>query len=109
MSNYNNLIKLQKETLLSNCYANTTGSPHPVERAKGWTYSIEATGSADVTVDIEAYIGTSWYSIHQEVITTAGNYMVRDDEGHYEKLRAVTSSYSDGTINVYATGTTQSL
>ena len=106
---YSNLIKLQKETLLSNVSANTTGDPRTVERAKGWTYSIEATGSADVTVDIEAYIGTSWYSIHQEVITTAGSYMVRDDEGHYEKLRAVTSNYTDGTINVYATGTTQSL
>ena len=106
---YSNLIKLQKETLLSNCYSNTTGDPRTVERAKGWTYSIEATGSADVTVDIEAYIGSSWYSIHQEVISGAGNFMVRDDEGHYEKLRAVTSNYSAGTVNVYATGTTQSL
>lgn len=103
------LFKLQKETLLNSVTSATTGSSHPVERSKGWTYSIEATGSASVTVDIEAYIGTSWYSIHQEAISGAGNFMVRDDEGHYEKLRATTTSHSAGTVTVYATGTTKSL
>jgi hypothetical protein len=104
-----NLISLQKETLLNGVSTATTGSPHPVERAKGWTYSIEATGSASVTVDIEAYVGASWYSIHQEIISGAGSFMIRDDEGHYEKLRAKTTSHSAGTVTVYATGTTNSL
>jgi len=35
--------------------------------------------------------------------------MVRDDMGHYEKLRANVSAYTAGTHSVYATGTVDSL
>ncbi len=104
-----NLISLQKSLLLSEVTANTTGVGKPTERAKGWTFSITATGSANATVNIEAYVGASWYNIHEEVITSAGSFMVRDDEGHYESLRATVTNYSSGTFTVYATGTTNSL
>mgnify|MGYP003678429975 CR=1 FL=1 len=103
------LISLQKATLLSGVTANTTGTSKQTERAKGWTFSVDGSGSADATVSIEAYVGTSWYVIHEEVITGDGSFMVRDDEGHYEAMRARVSSYSSGTFSVYATGTTNSL
>jgi len=103
------IVSLQKNTLLNGVSANTTGGANGTEHAKGWTFSITATGSANATINIEAYVGASWYSIHEEAITSAGSFMVRDDEGHYEKLRAVVSGYSDGTFTVYATGTANSL
>ena len=103
------IVSLQKNTLLNAVTANTTGGANGTEHAKGWTFSITATGSANATINIEAYVGASWYSIHEEAITSAGSFMIRDDEGHYEKLRAVVSNYSDGTFTVYATGTANSL
>ena len=104
------VISLQKNTLMSGVTANTTGSSHGTEHAKGWTFSIVAESvSSGATVDIQAYVGANWYSIHEEVITATGAYMVRDDEGHYEKMRAKVSNYTDGTYTVYATGTANSL
>ena len=35
--------------------------------------------------------------------------MIRDDHGHYEKIRGNVSAWTDGTYNVYARGTTDSL
>ena len=104
------VISLQKNTLISGVTANTTGSSHGTEHAKGWTFSIVAESvSSGATVDIQAYVGANWYSIHEEAITASGAFMVRDDEGHYEKMRAKVSNYSDGTYTVYATGTANSL
>lgn len=104
------VISLQKNTLISGVTANTTGSSYGTEHAKGWTFSIIAESvSSGATVDIQAYVGANWYSIHEEVITASGAFMIRDDEGHYEKMRAKVSSYSDGTYTVYATGTANSL
>ena len=104
------VISLQKNTFLNGVTTNTTGSSHGTEHAKGWTFSIVAESvTSGATVDIQAYVGANWYSIHEEVITASGAYMVRDDEGHYEKMRAKVSSYTDGTYTVYGTGTSNSL
>lgn len=104
------VISLQKNTFLNGVTADTTGSGQGTEHAKGWTFSIVAESvTSGATVDIQAYVGANWYSVHQEVITASGAYMVRDDEGHYEKMRAKVSSYTDGTYTVYATGTANSL
>jgi hypothetical protein len=35
--------------------------------------------------------------------------MIRDDHGHYEKIRANISAYTSGTHSVYASGTVDSL
>jgi hypothetical protein len=60
-------------------------------------------------VDVEAYIGSGWRKIHSEAVTADGNVLVRDDHGHYQKIRANVSSYTDGTYSVFADGTTDSL
>jgi len=46
---------------------------------------------------------------HSEDVTADGAIMVRDDHGHYEKIRANLSARTDGTYSVFATGTTDSL
>ena len=55
------------------------------------------------TVDIEAWIGGAWHVIHSEDVSSVGSIMIRDDVGHYEKIRANISAYTAGTHSVYAT------
>ena len=80
------------------------------KRSKGWTFVIATESAGAATVDIEAYIGGAWHVSTQSIsISTEGSVMVRDDHGHYEKLRANVSAYTAGTHSVYATGTVDSL
>lgn len=60
-------------------------------------------------MDVEAYIGGAWRKIHSEAVTADGNVLVRDDHGHYEKIRANVSARTDGTYSVFADGSTDSL
>lgn len=103
------LRTLDKKTLLSDATSAGAGNPFGVERSKGWTFVIATTVAGTATVDIEAYIGGAWHVVHSQAVTTDGSVMIRDDHGHYEKLRANVSSYTSGTHSVYATGTTDSL
>ena len=104
------LISLQKNTLLDGVTAAGAGSPFSVERSKGWTFTIASTvTSSGATVDVEAYIGAAWRVIHSEVVTASGNTVIRDDHGHYEKIRGNVSAYTDGTYSIYATGSVASL
>jgi len=104
------LISLQKITLLDGVTAAGAGSSFSVERSKGWTFTIASTvTSSGATVDVEAYVGGAWRVIHPETVTASGNVVVRDDHGHYEKIRGNVSAYTDGTYSVFATGTTASL
>ncbi len=104
------LISLQKNTLLSAVTAAGAGSSFSVERSKGWTFTIVSSSvTSGATVDVEAYIGAGWRKIHSETVTANGNVMVRDDHGHYEKIRANVASRTDGTYSVFATGSTDSL
>ena len=104
------LISLQKNTLLDGVTAAGAGSSFSVERSKGWTFSIASTvTSSGATVDVEAYIGAAWRVIHSEVVTASGNTVIRDDHGHYEKIRGNVSAYTDGTYSIYATGSVASL
>ena len=104
------LISLQKNTLLDGVSAAGAGSSFSVERSKGWTFTIASTvTSSGATVDVEAYMGGAWRVIHSEAITASGNTVVRDDHGHYEKIRGNVSAYTDGTYSLIATGTTDGI
>ena len=104
------LRTLSKKTLLSSVTSTGAGNSFSVERSKGWTFVIASSSvSSGGTVDIEAYIGGAWYVVHSEVVIADGAVMVRDDHGHYEKIRANLSARTDGTYSVFATGTTDSL
>ena len=85
------------------------GTEVNVERDKGWTFVIETSVAGAATVDIEAWIGGAWRVVHSQSVSALGSVMVRDDHGHYEKLRANVSAYTAGTHSVYATGTVDSL
>ena len=106
------LRTLDKKTLLSSVTADGAGSAFSVERSKGWTFVIVSSSvTSGATVDIEAYFSDSsaWHVVHSQSVTGDGSVMIRDDHGHYEKIRAKVSSSVDGTYSVYATGTVDSL
>jgi hypothetical protein len=103
------LRTLDKKTLLSSATASGAGNSFSVERSKGWTFVIATTVAGAATVDIEAWIGGAWHVIHSESVSAQGSIMIRDDMGHYEKIRANISAYTSGTHSVYATGTVESL
>ena len=100
---------LDKKTLLSGATATGSGTEFQVERDKGWTFVVQTTVAGAATIDIEAYIGGAWFVVHSQDVTTTGAFMIRDDHGHYEKLRANVSAYTAGTHSVYATGSVDSL
>lgn len=104
------LRTLSKKTLLSSVTSTGAGSSFSVERSKGWTFVIVSSSvTTGGTVDIEAFIGGSWFVVHSQAVTADGAVLVRDDHGHYEKIRANLSARTDGTYSVFATGTTDSL
>jgi hypothetical protein len=103
------MISLEKKTLLDGVTASGAGSEFSVERSKGWTFIIQTTVTGAATVDIEAYIGGAWHVIHSQSASAVGSVMIRDDHGHYEKIRGNVSSYTAGTHSVFATGTVASL
>jgi hypothetical protein len=100
---------LDKKTLLLNGTSQAPGADFNVERDKGFTFVIATTALGAATVDIEAWIGGAWHVIHSEDVSSVGSIMIRDDLGHYEKIRANISAYTAGTHSVYATGTVDSL
>lgn len=100
---------LDKKTLLTDATGTGSGTEFQVERDKGWTFVVQTTVAGTATVDIEAYIGGAWFVIHSQAVTTDGSFMIRDDHGHYEKIRANVSAYTSGTHSVFATGTVESL
>ena len=100
---------LDKKTLLSSVTSSGAGTEFQVERDKGWTFVIATESAGAATIDIEAYIGGAWHVVHSQSVSAEGSVMVRDDMGHYEKLRANVSAYTAGTHSVYATGTVDSL
>jgi len=103
---------LDKKTLLSSVTSSGAGTEFQVERDKGWTFVVVSSSvTSGATVDIEAYFSDSsaWHVIHSQIVTDDGSTMIRDDHGHYEKIRAKVSSRVDGTYSVYATGTVDSL
>ena len=103
------LRTLDKKTLLSSATTGAgAGSAFSVERSKGWTFVIATESAGTATIDIEAWIGGSWHVIHSQSVSSLGSFMIRDDHGHYEKIRA-NPSITSGTHSVYATGTVDSL
>ena len=103
------LRTLDKKTLLSAVTSAGAGSAFGSERTKGYTFVISTTVSGTATIAIQGYIGGGWRTIHSEDVTTAGDVMIRDDHGHYEKIRANITSYTSGTHSVFSTGTVDSL
>jgi len=106
------LRTLDKKTLLSSATTGAgAGNAFSVERSKGWTFVIATESAGTATIDIEAYFSDSgaWHVIHSQSVSSEGSVMIRDDHGHYEKLRANVSAYTAGTHSVYATGTVDSL
>jgi hypothetical protein len=100
---------LDKKTLLLNATSQAPGADFNVERDRGFTFVITTTAQGAATVDIEAWIGGAWHVVHSEDVSSVGSIMIRDDMGHYEKIRANISAYTAGTHSVYATGTVESL
>jgi hypothetical protein len=105
------LRSLDKKTLLSDAAAEVDGTPLSVERTKGWTFVIQTTAVGTATINIEALIGGVWFVIHSQDVSAEGSFMIRDDHGHYEKIRGriAPGNYTDGTHSVYATGSVDSL
>ena len=103
------LRTLDKKTLLSDATLAGAGNAFSVERSKGWTFVIATTVVGTATIDIEAYIGGAWHVIHPQSVSALGSIMIRDDHGHYEKIRGNISAYTSGTHSVYATGSVDSL
>ena len=103
------LRTLDKKTLLSDATSAGAGSSFGSERTKGYTFVISTTVSGTATITIQGYIGGGWRTIHSEDVTTDGDVMIRDDHGHYEKIRANITAYTSGTHSVFATGTVDSL
>jgi len=103
------LRSLDKKILLSDATQEIDGNAFTVERAKGWTFVISTTSAGTATIDIEAYIGGIWFVIHSQDVSAQGSFMIRDDHGHYEKIRASVSAYTSGTHSVIATGSVDSL
>ncbi len=106
------LRTLDKKTLLSSATSSGAGNSFSVERSKGWTFVIVSSSvTTGATIDIEAYLSDSsaWHVIHSEAVTGDGSIMVRDDMGHYEKIRANVSAYTAGTHSVFSTGSVDSL
>ena len=85
---------LDKKTLLLNGTSQAHGTEVSVERDKGWTFVIETSVAGAATVDIEAWIGGAWRVVHSQSVSALGSVMVRDDHGHYEKIRANISAYT---------------
>ena len=98
----------KKIPLFDNKTNKAAGSFFPVQPPKGWTFTV-ASSSTSATVTVEAYIGSDWRVIHSEAITATGNVLIRDDHGHYEKIRGNITAGGSGGISLYATGTTASL
>ena len=105
------LRTLDKKTLLTDATSAGAGSAFGSERTKGWTFVVQTTVAGAATIDIEAFLSgsNSWHVIHSQSVSAEGSIMVRDDHGHYEKIRANVSAYTAGTHSVYATGTVDSL
>lgn len=102
------MTPIRELTLLDAVTANTTGDRKDSQGSKGWTFVITATGGAvSATVDIEIEIMGRWVSIHTETLSAAVSVPIRDEEGQYQAVRAVVSSYASGTITVEATGSGQ--
>lgn len=100
---------LDKKTLLTDATDTGSGTEFQVERDKGWTFVVQTTVAGAATIDIEAYIGGAWFVVHSQAVTTTGSFMIRDDHGHYEKIRAHVSAYTAGTHSVFAIGSVDSL
>jgi hypothetical protein len=101
---------LSKKTLLNAGDSGATfpGTEFQVEQAKGWTYVFTTSVAGAATLDIEAYLGGAWHVVHSQDLSATGSFMVRDDHGHYEKIR-VNGSITGGTHTVIANGTVDSL
>ena len=100
---------LDKKTLLSSAKGTGSGTEFQVERDKGWTFVVATESAGAATVDIEAYIGGAWHVVHSQSVSSLGSVMIRDDHGHYEKIRGSITAYTDGSYDVFATGTTDGL
>ena len=101
---------LSKKVLLQDGESGATlpGTEFQVERAKGWTFVFTTSASGTASLDVEAYLGNAWHVVHSQSLSAVGSVMVRDDHGHYEKIR-VNGSISGGTHTVVANGTVDSL
>lgn len=105
------LRSLDKKTLLDSVSAEVDGTPISAERDKGWTFVIQTTAAGTATIQIEALISGVWFVIHSQDVSAEGSFMIRDDHGHYEKIRGriAPGNYTGGTHSVYATGSVDSL
>ena len=105
------LRSLDKKTLLLDAAAEVDGASLSVERSKGWTFVIQTTAAGTATINIEALIGGVWFVIHSQDVSAEGSFMIRDDHGHYEKIRGriAPGNYTSGTHSVFATGSVDSL
>lgn len=81
------------------------GSTISCAQQKGWTFAITSTlVTSGATLAIQAEMVGGWVTIHEEVVTTNDTVVVRDEYGHYDKLRVNVTAYTDGTYGVKAMG-----
>jgi len=101
---------LSKKVLLQDGESGATlpGTEFQVERAKGWTFVFTTSQVGTASLDVEAYLGNAWHVVHSQSLSSVGSVMVRDDHGHYEKIR-INGSITGGTHTVVANGTVDSL
>lgn len=96
--------KLENLTILNSATDGGDGGTFGVAGSKGWTFVIDTEAPGAATIDIEANIEGNWFVLHSQAVSSVGSFIIRDEAGHYQKIRANVSSYTAGTHSVYATG-----
>lgn len=100
-------ISLHEIQFLNAATATGAGAEVVTKREKGWSFFIQASSvTSGGTVAIQAEIGGTWFTIHEEVITADGDTIVYQNNGHYPKLRANLTARTDGTYSVWGVGST---
>lgn len=105
------MINLQEETLLTSANSTGAGTKYDARRSRGWTFYIVASSvTSGATIDIEVEYGDdAWKAIHSETVTADGTTVIQSEHGHYKRIRANITAYTDGTYNVFAQGSTKGL
>jgi hypothetical protein len=96
--------KIENLTMLNSVSAGGASGNFGVAGSKGWTFVVDTEAAGVATIDIEAEIEGNWFVIHSQDVNALGSFIIRDESGHYKKIRANVSSYTGGTHSVYATG-----
>ena len=98
--------RIYEKRLLNGVTSSGAGDAWPSSKYKGWNFIfLGSSVTTGATIDIEVEVADGdWAPIHTETITADGYKIVQSERGHFRKLRANITSYTDGTYYVFAQG-----